>query len=143
MLSSLKVRDYMAANLVSFSPDTDIFTAVHALVKNRISGAPVLDEHGNLLGVLSERDCVKVALDAGYYSEAGGKVIEYMTKDVRTIDSDMSILELAELFLKDTYRRYPVVEDNRLVGQVSIRDVLRALEVISSPEAHQKHPANF
>jgi CBS domain-containing protein len=143
MLSSIRVKDYMAANLVSFSPETDILTAVHALVKNRISGAPVLDEHGNLLGMLSERDCIKVALDAGYYSEAGGKVAEYMTADVRTIESDMSILELAELFLKESYRRFPVVEDNRLVGQVSIRDVLRALEVISSPEAHQKHPANF
>jgi CBS domain-containing protein len=93
--------------------------------------------------MLSERDCIKVALDAGYYSEAGGKVSEYMAFDVRTIEADMSILELAELFLKESYRRYPVVDDNRLVGQVSIRDVLRALEVISSPEAHQKHPANF
>jgi CBS domain-containing protein len=50
---------------------------------------------------------------------------------VKTIDADTSILELAELFLKSPYRRYPVMDDNRLVGQISRRDVLRAMEKLS------------
>ena len=140
MLQSVKVKDYMAANLVTFTPDMDIMDAVSELVSKRISGASVLDEHGSIVGILSERDCLKVTLHTAYYSEGGaGRVAEYMQPDVTTIDADMTILELAELFLSKPLRRYPVVENNRLVGQISIRDVLRALAVISAPESHARH----
>jgi len=128
MLQSISVRDYMAASIVTFSPDMDILRAIHKLVENRISGAPVVDRHGNLIGVLSEADCMKVALDASYNETYGGHVEEYMSREVRTIDADTSVVEVAELFMTAPYRRYPVVEDNRLVGQISRRDVLRALE---------------
>ena len=130
MLKSIRVRDYMAANLVTLTPDMEILRAIHALVQNRISGAPVVDEHGNLVGVLSEQDCMKVALDAGYYEEYGGQVEEYMSRDVKSVEADASILSLAEKFLSAPYRRYPVLDNNRLVGQVSRRDVLRALEYL-------------
>jgi CBS domain-containing protein len=128
MIKSVTVRDYMAASLVTLKPDMQILKAVHELVQNRISGAPVVDEEGNLVGVLSEQDCMKVALQAGYYEEFGGRVEEYMNKDVHTVDAEASIVDLAEMFLSAPYRRYPVMEDNRLVGQISRRDVLRALE---------------
>jgi predicted transcriptional regulator len=78
--------------------------------------------------MLSEADCMKVALNAGYYDDFGGQVKDYMNSDVTTIDSDMSILKLAQLFVDYPYRRYPVLQNNRLVGQVSRRDVLRALK---------------
>ncbi len=136
MLSEVSVKSYMAANLVTFTPDMDVLRAIHLLIEKRISGAPVVDEHGNLLGMLSERDCVKVALSAGYYNEFGGPVSDYMTADVETIDGDTSIVELAELFINKPFRRYPVVENNRLIGQISVRDVLRALELLADPE-HQ------
>ncbi len=136
MLQSIKVKDYMAANLTTFTPDLDVMIAVTQLIEKRISGAPVLDKHGNLVGMLSERDCVKVALETCYYSEQAGTVGDYMEKDVHTIDGEMSILELAQLFMDKPFRRYPVVEGNRLVGQISIRDVLRALEKISAPGSY-------
>ena len=88
----------------------------------------MVDEHGNLVGVLSEQDCMKVALHAGYYGDPGGRVGEFMSTEVRTVDADTSILDLAKAFLDAPYRRYPVVENERLVGQISRRDVLRALE---------------
>lgn len=128
----------MAANLTTFSPDMDIMQAVDTLVQKRISGAPVVDEHGNLVGMLSERDCVRVTLHASYYGEAAGTVSDYMVKDVESIDGEMSIPELAQLFVDKPFRRYPVVEDARLVGQISIRDVLRAMEKLSAPEAYAK-----
>ncbi len=128
MLKSVKVRDYMAAHLVTLSPDMEILRAIHTLVEHRISGAPVVDQRGNLVGVLSEQDCMRVALNAGYYEQYGGRVNEYMSKDVRTVEADASILELAQRFIDTPYRRYPVVQNNRLVGQISRRDVLRALE---------------
>ena len=138
MLQSVKVKDYMAANLTTFSPDMDIMQAVDMLVQKRISGAPVVDEHGNLIGMLSERDCVKVALHACYYGEAAGTVSDYMVKEVESIDGEMSIPALAQLFIAKPFRRYPVVDDNRLVGQISIRDVLRAMEKLSAPESYAK-----
>ncbi len=131
MLKSIKVSDYMAASLVTFNPDMEMRLAISQLVEKRISGAPVVDDHGNLVGVLSEQDCMKVALSAGYYDDYAGQVKDYMSAKVTTIDADTSILTLAQLFIDSPFRRYPVMQNNRLVGQVSRRDVLRALEAIS------------
>ena len=130
-LRSIKVRDYMAASLVTLSPDTEILRAISLLIEHRISGAPVVDGRGNLVGVLSEQDCMRVALNAGYHDEHGGRVAEFMSAKVETIDAETSILELAEKFINARFRRYPVLEDNRLVGQISRRDVLRALQSLS------------
>lgn len=127
MKKTITVREFMAANLVTFTPDMEILRAIHALVEKRISGATVVDERGNVVGMLSEQDCIKVALHAGYHEELGGRVSEYMSTEVKTIDVDTSILEVAELFLNAPYRRYPVMDNNRLVGQISRRDVLRAM----------------
>ncbi len=126
MIQSIVVKDYMSASLVTFAPDMDVMNAIDVLVKNRISGAPVVDDHGNLIGLLSEKDCMKVAIQAGYYEELGGRVEDYMTKQVFTVEAEASVLDVAKLFMEKGPRRYPVVEDNRLVGQISRRDVLRA-----------------
>jgi len=128
---SCVVKDYMARTLVTFKPDTDVLDAVHSLVKNRIAGAPVVDDAGNLLGMLSELDCMKIALHAGYHGDWGGPVSEYMSDGVETVDADMSIIDLAQVFIDSRYRRFPVMENNRLVGQISRRDVLRALEYLA------------
>lgn len=131
MLKKITVRDYMASNLVTFPPDMNILDAINELVCNKISGACVVDGHGNPLGVLSERDCMKVALNAAYHGETGGKVEEFMTRDVKTVQADMSIAELAGLFHAERLRRYVVLDkENRLVGQISRRDVLRALQAL-------------
>jgi len=131
-LKSSTVKDYMSGRLVTFKPTTDVLDAIHELVRHRIAGAPVLDNHGNLVGMLSELDCMKIALSAGYHGEHGGPVSEYMSEDTETVDAEMSIIDLAQKFLESGFRRYPVVKDNRLVGQISRRDVLRALGEISA-----------
>ena len=131
-LKSGLVKDYMARTLVTFKPDTPVLDAVHILVKNRIAGAPVVDDEGNLIGMLSELDCMKVALQAGYHSAYGGPVRDYMSEGVQTVNLDMSIVDLAQVFIDKKYRRFPVTDNNRLVGQISRRDVLRALEVIAT-----------
>jgi len=139
MLDSLKVRDYMSVNKVTFTPDMDILAAIHKLLESRISGAPVLDQHGNMVGFLSEKDCMQVALDAGYYQgTAAGSVSEFMTVGIESIDVDTPIIEVAEMFLKGSYKRFPVVMDNRLVGTITRSLVLRALEYLTAPESTQK-----
>jgi len=123
----LAVKDYMTAIPVTFTLDTEVFEAIQTLVQNELSGAPVVDLHGNLVGIFSEQDCMKVGLRAAYHNEWTGKVSEFMGHGVKSVDPDMSLVELAERFLKEPYRGYPVVKDNRLVGQISRRDVLKAL----------------
>ncbi len=127
MLKSVKVRDWMTANVLTLSPQMEMLRAIHLLVENRISGAPVVDDHGALVGILSEKDCMQVALGSAYHGDYGGQVREYMNRDVRTVDVHASVLDVAGAFNSAPYRRYPVLDGNRLVGQISRRDVLRAL----------------
>jgi CBS domain-containing protein len=122
----------MTGKLVTFAPDMSVLDAIHELVEHHIAGAPVVDDHGHLVGMLSEFDCMKTVLMAGYHGDPGGPVADYMVTEVDTVDAGMSIIDLAELFLASGYRRYPVLKDNRLVGQISRRDVLRALGEIRS-----------
>jgi len=131
-LKSCLVRDYMAGKLVTFKPDTDVLDAIHELVQHRIAGAPVVNDQGELIGMLSELDCMKIALNAGYYGDWGGPVADYMTPDVESVDADMNIIDLAQKFLQTKFRRFPVLRNNRLVGQISRRDVLRALKELAT-----------
>jgi predicted transcriptional regulator len=74
---------------------------------------------------------MKVALQAGYHGQWGGPVKDFMTHGVETVNAEMNIIDLAQVFIDKSYRRYPVTDHNRLVGQISRRDVLRALEVLA------------
>ncbi|MBU3058032.1 MULTISPECIES: CBS domain-containing protein [Pseudomonas] len=130
MLKSIKVRDYMTRHLVTFRSDTDLFTAINRLLEHRISGAPVVDSQGHLIGLLSEGDCLRGILSGAYYESVGGTVTVsgYMTTEVETISPEADIIEVSERFLRGRRRRFPVVEDGRLVGQISRHDVLRAVK---------------
>ncbi len=127
-LKSVTVKDYMATGLVTLTPEMGVMEAVQKFLDYRISGAPVVDERGNMIGMLSEKDCLKVVLNAAYHEEMGGTVSDFMMKDVVTIDASTGIVEVAEMFIKSSFRRYPVISDDKLIGQISRRDVLKALE---------------
>jgi len=127
-LRDITVKEFMSASLVSFSPDTDIFAAIKLLVGRGVSGAPVLDQFGNIIGMLSERDCMKVALNAAYHDEFGGRVSDFMTRNPVSVDAAASILEVAEIFFTNPFKRLPVIHQQRLVGQVSRSDVLKAID---------------
>jgi len=132
MLKSVLIKDYMATNLITFTAEMDISEAIKFLNTHKISGAPVVDEHGALKGILSEKDCLKVALQSSYYEDwVGGKVSEYMTADVQTVVDTASVVDLADKFIRTSLKRYPVLNDEgALVGQISRSDVLRALEIL-------------
>lgn len=142
MLRSVKVRDYMTQGLITFRPETELFEAIRQLLKHPISGAPVVDDHGNLVGLLSEIDCLKSILSGSYYDyeSLGGTVAEYMTLDVDTVEPDADILTVSERFISERRRRFPVVENGRLVGQISRKDVLRAIKDFTS--ARNMHPSH-
>ncbi|MBT8099004.1 MAG: CBS domain-containing protein [Gammaproteobacteria bacterium] len=125
--SKLIAQQFMNKSVVTFSADDQVMDAIHELVERQISGAPVVDSQGNLVGVLTERDCLATVLTAGYHGEAAGRVLEYMSRDVVTVDADASLMDIAERFASTPYRRFPVLKNNRLVGLISRRDVLRAV----------------
>ncbi len=129
-MKSVKVKDYMTARLRlhTFTAKTNVVEAMEDLLKHRISGAPVIDEAGNMVGILSEVDLMQVVVQDSYYDESVGIVEDYMRTEVDVIDPDMDIYTLAEKFVREHRRRYPVVSNGKLVGQISRRDVLRATE---------------
>ena len=117
----------MTRDVITVTPDMDIHQAIKLLVDYRVSGAPVITDKGGLAGVLSTRDCLKVAFSTSYHQDSGGPVSEYMSETVETIDAGTDIVEVADLFLKSRFRRFPVTANNRLVGLISRYDVLKAL----------------
>jgi CBS domain-containing protein len=121
------VRDFIANRLVSVGPETDIHEAIKLLISEQISGAPVVDDTGCLVGFLSEKDCFKVAFGTSYYQDRAGRVSDYMTRSVITVTADADIITVVEMFLRGPHRRFPVVLGDRVVGVISRRDALRAL----------------
>jgi CBS domain-containing protein len=129
MLANITVREYMTPNPVVFKPDTDVFEAIHKLMEQRTTGAPVVDG-GKIVGAFSELDCLRIVVNSAYYEDMGGKVSEHMTKDVTVIDANASIVEVAELFAKSSLRHFPVMEGGKLIGVISRVDILKALLAI-------------
>ena len=127
-MRSVKVSDFMAKRLVTLHPQTNVVEAMSVLLDKKISGAPVVDDSGALVGVLSEVDLMKIIIQDSYYDEAAGVVGDFMRFPVDTVDADTDIYSLAERFLAEHRRRYPVVRHGKLVGQISRRDVLRAAQ---------------
>ena len=124
------VQQYMATNLVTFTPDTPIMEAVQVLVEKRISGAPVLNDKKEVVGMIDDKDCLRVMIDRAYHNQPikANTVSSYMDSVMRSISSDSDILNVASIFLETTYKRLLVVDiRGKLVGQISRSDVLRAI----------------
>ncbi|MDH5603282.1 MAG: CBS domain-containing protein [Cyclobacteriaceae bacterium] len=124
------VEKYMVhvSKLITFSPDQTIAEAIDIILEKRISGAPVLERSGKLVGMLSEKDCLRLIIDKAYHNMPNEhkKVSDYMTTDLRTISYDLDIVTAANRFLTSPVRRFPVVEEDVLIGQISRRDILKA-----------------
>lgn len=122
------VSKYMTTKLITFHPEQSVLEVMELLIKNKISGGPVVDDSNKLVGIVSEGDCMKQIAESGYYNVPMNhdKVKDHMITDVDTINSGMSIFEVASLFYKSKRKRFPVLDGGVLVGQISRRDILRA-----------------
>jgi len=125
-----EIEKYMATELVSFSPDDDIIHAMRVLLDRHFSGAPVLDSSGKMVGILSQKDCLKIVFNTAYHQDWGGQVEQYMSREVEHIDAGSSISDAADKFLHSSFRRFPVLREGRLVGQISRHDIMRAIDEI-------------
>ncbi len=117
-------QDIMVTNLVTLAPSMDVFDAIDLLLKNRVSGAPVIDDQGEFLGVFSEQSCLELLVDAAYEQLPSTQLMPFIETEAPTIAEDADLLTIARTFLRTTTRRLPVLRDGRLVGQISRRDVI-------------------
>ena len=126
--SPLKVSDYMSTNLITFKPEQSIEEVIETLINNKISGGPVVNENNELVGIISEGDCLKQISDSRYYNMpmAQDNVEKRMVKDVETIDGNMNVFDAANKFLESKRRRFPIVQEGKLIGQISQKDILKA-----------------
>ncbi|MEE9397171.1 MAG: CBS domain-containing protein [Methylococcales bacterium] len=129
-ITEVTVRDYMAPNVIKLKRDMGLQEAIKLLLKNRITGAPVIDNHGRIIGAFSERNCLKAVVDSAFNRDVGGKVEDFMTKGVVPVEADMGIVDIAAKFIESTARNFTVVEDVEIIGVISRVDVLRAITEI-------------
>lgn len=122
------VSDYMTRNLITFTTDQSILEVMEQFTKHNISGGPVLDDNGFLVGIISEADCMKQISESRYFNQPilDKSVEKFMTKEVETIPHDISIFDAASIFDKHNRRRLPVMKDGLLVGQISRKDIVIA-----------------
>ena len=131
VISTKTVRDYMTTRLLTFTPDMEVMAALRLLVTRGHSGAPVVEDDGRIVGMLSEKDCLKVAVLANYEGVSPGVVRDFMSTKVASVSPDISLLEVAGRFIDAPFKRFAVVENDKLVGQISRSDVLRAIDELS------------
>ena len=130
----ITVRDCMSQSMILFHKDQSIIEVVDMLIKFRVSGGPVVDEQKRVIGIISEGDCVKQISESRYYNMPmeDTRVERYMSREVETISPDVNLFDVANLFLKSKRRRFPVVEEDRIIGIVSQKDVLRTALMLKS-----------
>ena len=127
---NVTVEYYMSRQLVTFRPDQTMDEVIKILLSKNISGGPVIDEDSKLCGIISEGDCLKEVVKGKYDNSPNlsGYVREHMATDVKYVHPEMNIFELAQMFLNMRLRRFPVLRDGKLVGQISQKDIMRAVQ---------------
>ena len=118
----LRAKDIMTENIISVRKDTPIYEAVELMVKHGISGMPVVEDGMTQVGILSEKDVI--ILLYGKEDDGNKTVNDFMTQPVVHFDADESLLEISDFLMKNTFRRVTITSKEKLVGIISIKDVL-------------------
>jgi len=126
-MQTKRVRDFMAKHYATVTPDQSIATAVRIILEYHQSAAPVINEQQQLIGLLSEADCMRSTLVEGYFNEGVTLVREQMSVDLESVSPDLELSAVSEKFLQNNRRLMPVVEAGTLVGILSRQDILKAL----------------
>ncbi len=134
-LKAPSVTKYMVKNLITFRETTSIIEVLETLLEKRITGAPVLNEDGDVVGLIDDKDCLNMLFAGTYYNHPSGNetVGQYMSNVMRSISVNDTIVDVANIFLQTPYKRLLVMDDEgKLVGQISRRDILRAIKDLSA-----------
>ena len=117
----ITIRQVMNPNVVAIRPETTLAEAIGFLTKHHIGGAPVVNERGELLGMISELALIDVVFDEAVRSEP---ISKFMTAEMQVVYPDHSVARAAQLFALYAFRRLPVVECGKLVGILTRRDLM-------------------
>ena len=129
MLQSISLRDYMLPHPATVHLDARLSDAMAIIIENRVSGLCVVNDQGSLVGILSELDCLRSILGAVYNNTSTGTVRDYMASDNLIVaHPDEDIVDVAQDMLMNNKRRRPVVENGRLIGQITCRQLLKAVQ---------------
>ncbi len=149
----MKAADVMTSKVITVGPDAQLEDVARTLLSNRISGMPVLDADGKLIGIVSEGDLMRHvesgterhrswwltllmgrdALAAEYVKEHARKVSDVMTRDVIAVKPDTPLGDIATVLERNGIKRVPVVQDGKVVGIVSRANLLQALASYRAP----------
>jgi len=135
------VTKYMATDLITFTPETEIIEVIETLLERRISGAPVLNEKKEVIGMIDDKDCLRALSDSVLNNQPVDKckTKTYMDNIYKTMPVSSDVLDVANEFLKSNFKRFLIVdEQDRLIGQVSRRDILRAIKAMNITTWHKK-----
>ncbi len=121
----LKVKHIMTENIISVKKDTPIYEAVELLVKHNFSGMPVVDDDMNLVGVLSEKDLI--ILYYGLKDDENKTVADFMTRPPTYLDKEVNLLDVCDFLMKNIYRRIPITSNGKLVGIITVKDILQTV----------------
>jgi CBS domain-containing protein len=123
----ITIAECMTKSVVKITEGQSIIKAVELILKHRVSGLPVVDASGRLIGIISEGDCIKQISDSRYYNLPMEltKVEKYMSANLETMTPEVNLFDAAQRFISTKRRRFPVVDQGKLVGVVSQKDVLR------------------
>jgi CBS domain-containing protein len=122
------VYDFMDKSFATVHPDTPMQKAIKLLIKRKLTGVLVVDAEKQLLGVLSETDCLKILLRRGFDRFPDDVVESYMHAVPRTVESTLDIIRAAQIFVENPFRRLAVVDAGELVGQITRRDIVKGME---------------
>ncbi|MGY8946055.1 MAG: CBS domain-containing protein [Flavobacteriales bacterium] len=127
-IQNILVKDYMSKNVITFHKSDCIYDVMRELLEKKISGAPVLNKSGKLVGIISESDIMKNIVESQYYNMPIAKtnISKYMTKSVDYITPDITIFEAASEFLKLKRKRFPVIVSDKIIGILSRIDIISA-----------------
>lgn len=126
-MESLKVRDYMTLQAVTFTPSMSLSAALEKVMNSNYLGGPVIDESKKVIGFLSGQDLLDKLIKVSYYCQDTHIVSDCMSKEVLSVTPETSIIELADMMKVGKPKVYPVIDNGRLVGIITRRDVLRAI----------------
>jgi len=116
-----KAKDIMTTELITADRHTSIYDAIRILAENNITGLPVVNEDMSLAGIISEKDMLGLLYNI---EDKPGNVENFMTEQVVFFDQEDSLIDIAESFIEGNFRRVPIVNDGKLVGIISRKDII-------------------
>jgi CBS domain-containing protein len=123
----LKAKHIMTENVIYVKEDTPIYEAVDILGKNHIAGIPVVEDDMTLIGILWEKDVLRLLFIHGHESEEGKTVRDFMTRPAVHFDEDDSLIHVCDGLTNSDFRRIPITSGGKLVGVISRADIIECI----------------